>query len=277
MTSTNPTPNPIDIEITPQPTIDIHDDQNYIITTLTRPMPDINNKINELPKPIIKMFNDIAHTQAITYSKIENLNNELADLERHKINETLPEFLTKQYKNIFKNDLETKALLMEHKITQLMTSKSLKLIELIKIFNNRTPDTLSQTLEARNTFQFPRNDIFWTTLLDYYIANQLTEFRNKQNKDKLKKDAKKEKLTKKQELDNIPVVLNTKDFKKLQDKIVNLEKKLTSNKKPNKKKTSNKKTTSKPNSNQDNKNKKHFKKGRKPKSPTSSSRNNPRK
>ena len=278
---TNPNPNPnisTDIIIEPQFLIDYKDDNNYVIIPLVRPDQNIVDNIDNLPKPIIKIINVIANKCAINYSKINNLNNYLEVLDKHKETQTFPDSLMKEFKNILKDDEETKALILKAKLEQIIKSKSLLLIEEIKIFNNRQPLIIDDLEYARTIYQYTNREDFnntITTILDYYISSKLIEFDTKQKADKLKKEAKKEKLEKKKELDNIPLAINTKDFKKLQDKILNLEKKLKTvrnlknpNPKPKPKPRSKDKLNSK------NKKGKHFPKGRQSKSQTTTSQAN---
>ena len=278
---TNPNPNPnisTDIIIEPQFLIDYKDDNNYVIIPLVRPDQNIFDNIDNLPKPIIKIINVIANKCAINYSKINNLNNYLEVLDKHKETQTFPDSLMKEFKNILKDDEETKALILKAKLEQIIKSKSLLLIEEIKIFNNRQPLIIDELEYARSIYQYTNREDFnntITTILDYYISSKLIEFDTKQKVDKLKKEAKKEKLEKKKELDNIPLAINTKDFKKLQDKILNLEKKLKTVrnlKNPNPKPKP--KPKSKDKINPKNKKGKHFQKGRQSKSQTTTSQAN---
>ena len=278
---TNPNPNPnisTDIIIEPQFLIDYKDDNNYVIIPLVRPDQNIVDNIDNLPKPIIKIINVIANKCAINYSKINNLNNYLEVLDKHKETQTFPDSLMKEFKNILKDDEETKALILKAKLEQIIKSKSLLLIEEIKIFNNRQPLIIDELEYARSIYQYTNREDFnntITTILDYYISSKLIEFDTKQKADKLKKEAKKEKLEKKKELDNIPLAINTKDFKKLQDKILNLEKKLKTVrnlKNPNPKPKP--KPKSKDKINPKNKKGKHFQKGRQSKSQTTTSQAN---
>ena len=176
---TNPNPNPnisTDIIIEPQFLIDYKDDNNYVIIPLVRPDQNIVDNIDNLPKPIIKIINVIANKCAINYSKINNLNNYLEVLDKHKETQTFPDSLMKEFKNILKDDEDTKALILKAKLEQIIKSKSLLLIEEIKIFNNRQPLIIDELEYDRYIYQYTNREDFnntITTILDYYISSKL--------------------------------------------------------------------------------------------------------
>jgi len=267
----------INIEL---PIIDINDPNNYIITPLATTSLEVIEKIQTLPKPMMKILNELANTFAITYSTIQNLDKQLGELHDHETNKTIPEYLLKQFKKVLKDDDPIKAYLLNMKLEELIRSKSIKLIEAITVFNSRASTTLRETEYARTTYQIPQEDINenqWIIVLDHLISNILVTFNHKQQKDKKKKEEKQEKLMKKREESNIPQVINTKDFKKLQSKIVKLEKSLTLKKSKTKTKGKNKPKNENKNNNKNNPNKsnpkKHFHKGRQQKSQAGPSHN----
>ena len=247
MTNTNPTPdNTSEMEINPPESIDYTDSSLYTIIPLVHPDGDTYEFMDTLHKSILKLIQTKATHYAIIFSKINNLNNTLKEFKTHKENKTFPETLKKQLKNIFKNSEESKALFMDIKLNETIKTKYQKI---------------------------------FSSILDYFIAIKLIEFKDKQETDLLKKEAKKAKLDKKKEKEETPHIINSKEFKKLQDKITLLEKKIQNKRRdktnPN---PSNSKSTSKTkynsNSNSKKPNVKHFQKGRKAKSQPTTPRQN---
>ena len=283
MTNTNPTPdNTSEMEINPPESIDYTDSSLYTIIPLVHPDGDTYEFMDTLHKSILKLIQTKATHYAIIFSKINNLNNTLKEFKTHKENKTFPETLKKQLKNIFKNSEESKALFMDIKLNETIKTKSLKAIEEIKIFNSRADITLKKLEFALNLLEYPNTTEYqkiFSSILDYFIAIKLIEFKDKQETDLLKKEAKKAKLDKKKEKEETPHIINSKEFKKLQDKITLLEKKIQNKRRdktnPN---PSNSKSTSKTkynsNSNSKKPNVKRFQKGRKAKSQPTTPRQN---
>jgi len=215
----------------------IYDQRLYNIVPLAAISIDQIKEISNVPQPILKSIHQLAHELAVVHSRITNAKKVILDLREHQANQTYPEVMLKYYKNVLTEDSEQviKASLLDSKIVLSIESKSIKLIEDIRVFNSRASQTLAKTKFARDTFQIHSDnvpDVQWTIIVDYFIALKLCEFQDKQSKDEAVKAKKKLHLEKKRETNSIPAVLTMKDLKKLTDEIAQLKLKVATRPKP---------------------------------------------
>lgn len=205
-------------------------------------------EFNQLPNHI----NRIAAPFVIKYStilcKLDNLKLRINELETHLTQNTAPDFIIKQFKNMLnqENELLIKQSIIKMKMNQLLTLKITQANELITEFKNRTTvfmTRISAVLATITNSSTPRTSIFWIPYLDYFISLKLIEFQDKQELDKEKKAKKQLLFNTKSTTEAIPVVMTQKELKTLNNKIKNLELNQTRTRTNTKKKQANNPTT----------------------------------
>jgi hypothetical protein len=217
----------------PQP--DVNNRNNYNVVALKISEHFNLNFIDNLPKAMIKTITTLAHKHAVHHSRITNLEKQITELTTHKTNQTTPEFIIKQYKNILTKPEEAplKAALMISKIEQLIHQRQVQLIETITIFNARFNDLSTATELSLRLFRNspvylnPAHvNIALPSFLDFNIINKLCDFDSKQAADRAKKEAKKKKLEE-HRATNITTMATSKDIQKINKQLKQLTIKTT--------------------------------------------------
>lgn len=181
-----------------------------------------------LPIAITKTINDLCIKYASMFCTSIKHTERVKSLEQHKIEGTIPSQMTFKFKKLFTQDHETnlRSTVINAAIDQEIAATQTKLMELNTKFDNRLQE-LEQTVT--NPLNICNIRINSTQIVDYFnstLDNKKLEFILKQNKDKVKKQAKREKFLARKEKDNEITTLSTRQFNKLQNEIKDLQKAL---------------------------------------------------
>jgi hypothetical protein len=191
-------------------------------TTLTQ-----SEAYNKLPNIYKNTITPIALKFSTIICKIDNLKTSIDDLSSHLAANTAPDYITKQFKNILKNENEllVKQAVIKLKLNQLNALKIAQTNELIIQFNQRSTVSTPQLLSITQTLTadyIPTEQSFWESYLDFHISLKLIDFRRKQALDQEIKAKKQLLFNEKNATDSIPVVFTKKDLRTLDSKLKKL-------------------------------------------------------
>lgn len=179
----------------------------------------------ELPQALTKVINELAIKYAAVFCNSINLQERINSLNRNKEEGTIPQHMAFKFKNLFTKENETnlRSTMITISIDTELTELQSKFMENSTKFDNRLQD-LEQTVtnplnQCRITI--PPNQI--VSLFEKTLQNRKLEFILKQDKDKAKKQAKKDRLSSRQEVDNEIATLSNRQVSKLQKEIKDLK------------------------------------------------------
>ena len=252
---------PITIDPTIEPSVPLENNSAQLLPSpnLTSTTSIVIESFNKLPNCFKQTVTSFSIKYSTIICRIDNLKLRITELEDHLTENTAPDFIVKQFKNILKqeNELLIKQAIIKMKMNQLLTLRITQTNELIVEFNNRHvvfQPHINLVIQTITDSTIPTSPIFWNPYLDYFISLKLIEFRVKQALDSEKKAKKQLLFNEKTAADAVPVVITHKELKTLTRKLKKLETKL---KTPPKQNTT-KKQASKRNNNSTSTTKKEF-------------------
>jgi hypothetical protein len=203
-----------------------------------------------LPQALIKIIHELASKYAALFCNSINLTDRISSLQRHREEGTIPPHLTYKANNLFtkENESNLRSTMITAFIDTELTDLQSKLMDIRSKFDNRLQD-LEQTITnplVQCEITVSTDDI--VTLFNSTIQNRKLEYILKQNKDKQKKQAKRERFLATKESNNSIATLTNRQVSKFEKEISELKSKFNKINISKSKSKSNNKPKSKPTS-----------------------------